>query len=71
VAAISRPKPRGMELAFWLAMVFAASPGIIVIPLPQYVLGMITFALFYWYYSISFYLEGHAEESISAVVAAV
>jgi len=70
-AAISRPKPRGMELAFWLAMVFAASPGIIVIPLPQYVLGMITLALFYWYYSISFYLESHAEENISVVVAAV
>jgi hypothetical protein len=56
-AAISRPKPRGMEWAFWLGMAFAALPGIIAIPVPQYVLGMITLALFYWYYSISFYLE--------------
>ncbi len=64
VAAILRPKPRGMELAFWLAMVFAASPGIVVIPLPQYVLGMITLALFYWYYSLSFYLEHRAEEAL-------
>jgi hypothetical protein len=70
-AAISRPKPRAMELAFWVAMVFAASPGIIAIPLPQYVLGMITLALLYWYYSISFYLDRHAEENLSAVVAAV
>ena len=31
-AAISRPKPRGMELAFWLAMALAALPGIIAIP---------------------------------------
>ena len=44
-AAISYPKGRGTELAFWLAMAVAAIPGIIAFPEPQYVLGMITLAL--------------------------
>jgi hypothetical protein len=56
-AAISCPKSLGTELAFWLATTFAALPGIIAIPAPQYVLGMITLALLYWYYSISYYVE--------------
>jgi SAM-dependent methyltransferase len=57
-AAISKPKPPGTEAAFWLAMATAAAPGIIAIPAAQYVLGMITLALFYWYYSLSSYAEG-------------
>ena len=56
-AARARPKPLGMELAFWLAIAFAAIPGIVVIPIPQYVLGMLTLALLYWYYSLSFYID--------------
>lgn len=56
-AAISCPKSVGTELAFWLAMTFAALSGIIAIPVPQYVLGMITMALLYWYYSMIFYVE--------------
>ncbi len=56
-AAISCPKSLGTELAFSLATTFAALSGIIAIPLPQYVLGMITMALLYWYYSMSFYVE--------------
>jgi hypothetical protein len=55
-AAILCPKPVGVELAFWLAMAFGALPGIVAIPVPQYVLGMIVLGLYYWYYSISFYL---------------
>ena len=51
------PKPLGFELAFWLAMSLAALPGIIAVPMPQYVLGMITLALYYWYYSIVSYVE--------------
>jgi hypothetical protein len=54
VATIRHPKPPGVEMAFWLAMVFAALPGILAIPVPQYVLGMIVLALYYWYYSITF-----------------
>jgi hypothetical protein len=56
-ATISCPKSLGTELAFWLATTFAALSGIIAIPVPQYVLGMITMALLYWYYSMSFYVE--------------
>jgi hypothetical protein len=55
-AAIKCPKPLGVELAFWISMALAALPGIIAIPVPQYVLGMIALALYYWYYSLSFYI---------------
>ena len=58
--AVLCPKSRATEWAFWLAMAFAALPGIIAIPVPQYVLGMITLALYYWYYSITFYVERHS-----------
>lgn len=60
-AAISGPKSPGMELAFWLAMAFASLPGIVAIPVPQYVLGMIMLALYYWYYSLSFYMNRSAK----------
>jgi hypothetical protein len=56
-AARARPKPLGTELAFWLAITFAAVPGIVAIPVPQYVLGMVTLALLYWYFSLSFWAE--------------
>jgi hypothetical protein len=59
-AAISRPKSMGIELAFWLAIAFASLPGIIAIPLPQYVIGMIILALYYWYFSVSFYIGRRA-----------
>jgi hypothetical protein len=68
-AAILAPKPLGTELAFWLAMAVAGLPGILAIPEPQYVLGMIAFALCYWYYSVSFYLErSSAMDTATAVV---
>jgi hypothetical protein len=60
------PKAPGTELAFWLAMSFAALPGIIAIPIPQYVLGMITLALYYWYYSIVFYVDLHSARDANA-----
>jgi hypothetical protein len=56
-ASIKCPKPQGIEWAFWISVLFAALPGIIAIPAPQYVLGMISLALCYWYYSLSFYME--------------
>jgi hypothetical protein len=55
-AAILCPKPLAMELAFWLGMAFGALPGIVAIPVAQFVLGMIVLGLYYWYYSITFYL---------------
>jgi hypothetical protein len=60
-AAFSNPKPLGIELAFWLAITVAALPGVVAIPEPQYVLAMITLALFYWYYSSSFFLEARSQ----------
>jgi hypothetical protein len=59
-AAISCPKSVGIELAFWLSIAFASLPGIIAIPLPQYVIGMIILALYYWYFSVSYYIERRA-----------
>jgi hypothetical protein len=56
-AAFSSAKSPGMELAFWLSMMFAGLAGVIAIPSPQYVLGMIMLALYYWYYSLSCYMS--------------
>jgi hypothetical protein len=56
VAAMIRPKSVELEVAFWLAMAAAALPGVIAFPFPQYVVGMIMLALYYWYYSITFYV---------------
>jgi hypothetical protein len=55
--ALLCPKPLGTELAFWLAMSSAALPGIIAIPMPQYVLGMIALGVYYWYYGIVSYVK--------------
>jgi hypothetical protein len=60
-AAILRPKSLGTELAFWLALSFAAIPGIVAVPVPQYVLGMTTLALLYWYYTLDFYLSRNSD----------
>jgi hypothetical protein len=54
LAAFSKPKPRGTEAAFWLAMATGAAPGVVAIPAVQYVLGMIAFALCYCCYSFGF-----------------
>ena len=69
MAALLRPKALGTEVAFWLAMAFAALPGIVAIPVPQYVLGMITLALYYWYYSVCFYIEQRYVERVNTMVA--
>jgi hypothetical protein len=62
-----RPKSIGTELAFWLAIAFAALPGIVAIPVPQYVVGMLTIALYYWFYSLvwfgNFFLQTPASQS--------
>ena len=64
-AAVLCPKPLGTELAFGLAMAFAAIPGIVAIPVPPYVLGMITLALLYWYYSLNFYIERYSAARVT------
>jgi len=68
-AAISRRKPLGTDVAFGLAMATAALPGIIAIPKPQYVLGMLTLALYHWYYSVSFYIAGSSPHGAAGAAA--
>jgi hypothetical protein len=67
LAAIRRPKSRQVELAFWLAIACGGAPGLIAIPLPQYVLGMITIAFYYWYYSLIFYFERASHQQSNPV----
>jgi hypothetical protein len=53
-AATLARKPIWSELAFWLAITFNGLFGILVIPRPQYLLGLITFAALYGIYSIEY-----------------
>ena len=52
------PKPVWLELAFWLAIAFNGLYGIIVLPNPKYLVGLIAFAVLYGVYSIE-YAAGH------------
>jgi hypothetical protein len=65
-AAILNPKPLSLDVSFCVAMAVAALPGIVAIPEPQYVLGMITLALIYWYLSVSPILEMGREADADA-----
>jgi len=47
-------KPAWLELAFWLALTFNGLFGVLVLPRPQYVIGLIAFAALYGVYSIEF-----------------
>ena len=60
-----RPRFIGLELAFWLAIAFAALPGIVAIPVPQYVVGMLTIALYYWFYSLVWFGESNFKPRVS------
>ncbi len=66
-ASILRPKRRGVELAFWLAMIVAGLPGVLAIPLPQYLVGMLVLALYYCCYSVVWYVESslHGPSTLS------
>lgn len=52
IAAMLYPKPLPVELSFWAAMAFGALPGIIAIPVPQYLTGMISLGILYSYVSV-------------------
>jgi hypothetical protein len=52
------PKPIWLELAFWLAIAFNGLYGILVLPNPKYLVGLIAFAVLYGVYSIE-YAAGH------------
>jgi len=47
-------KPVWLELAFWLAIAFNGLYGILVLPNPKYLVGLIAFAALYGVYSIEF-----------------
>lgn len=50
-------KPIWFELAFWGAIAFNALFGILVVPNPRYLLGLIAFAVLYGVYSIEYASE--------------
>ena len=64
VASIVYPKGFALELAFWLAMAFGGLTGLIAIPIPQYVIGMIALAILYNYVSLC-----HAFHCLSSTAA--
>ncbi len=57
IATALHPKPWLVESAFWLAMAFNSLFGILVYPLPQYLLGLVSFAALYGIASWGFALE--------------
>jgi hypothetical protein len=60
-AAVYWRKPWGVEIPFWLAILFSSVFSILVYPLPQYMLGLITFGVLYAITSIGFGLERPSE----------
>jgi len=54
LAALRTPKPWGMEMAFWCAIILSAIPGILAVPVPKYMTGLLAFAIMYSAYSIGF-----------------
>jgi hypothetical protein len=57
VAAALHPKPWPIEMSFWAAMAFNSLFGLLVVPLPAYMLGLITVGCLYGLVSIGFVLE--------------
>lgn len=57
VASIVYPKGLVLESAFWVAIAFGMLPGLIGIPVPQYVIGMITLAILYNYVSVCYAID--------------
>ena len=51
------PKPLWLALGFWLAIAFNGLFGILVIPNPKYLLGLIAFAALYGMYSVEYAAE--------------
>jgi hypothetical protein len=53
-AATLAPKPVWVELGFWLAIAFNGLYGILVLPNPKYLVGLIAFAVLYGVYSMDY-----------------
>jgi hypothetical protein len=56
-AAYVCPKPLSVEAAFWLAIAFSALPGLIAVPQPNYLVGLMAFAASYCVESTGFAVE--------------
>jgi hypothetical protein len=57
LAAAFHPKPWLLDVAFWSAIMFNSLFGLLVYPLPQYMLGLASFATLYGVVSLSYALE--------------
>lgn len=57
IAAAKLPKPWPIEVAFWAAMVFDSMFGLLIYPLPQYLLGLISFSALYGIVSLGVAIE--------------
>lgn len=60
-AAALHPKPRPIEISFWLAIAFSSLPALATIPAPEYLVGLISFGALYGIVSLGFLLEPAAE----------
>jgi hypothetical protein len=56
-AAVIAVKPAALETAFWLAIGFSALPGIVVMPMRAYIIGMFVFCTMYAACSIDYALQ--------------
>lgn len=52
-----RPKQPQLDLPFLLALGFSGLPGVLVMPLPQYLFGLVAFAAIYGLININLWLE--------------
>ena len=68
IASILYPKGLALELAFWLSMTFGVIPGLIGIPVPQYVSGMIALAILYNYVSVCYAVDQLSRRSHKRLV---
>jgi hypothetical protein len=68
LATVVCPKPWPIELAFWSAIGFNALFGLLVMPSPKYLLGLITFAGLYSIVSINFAIQRGALHRLSNAI---
>lgn len=64
LAAIYAPKPWALELSFGAAIAFSSLFGLLTVPAPPYVLGLISFAVLYGIVSVGFYLESRSNQHL-------
>jgi glycosyltransferase involved in cell wall biosynthesis len=64
LATALHPKPWPIELSFSLSIAFSSLPALVAIPAPEYLLGLISFAVLYAIVSLSFALESSAERKV-------